>query len=90
MKQKHSISLHRKTFEIPHTVLIFILEGRGKEQAIKKKCRVLYWIKNPEKGHSDFDFHSTVLMFTEMQQTGRTSKHEQPIHIYKLYIFWGF
>lgn len=41
MKQKHSISLHRKTFEIPHTVLIFNLEGHDKEQAIKNKCILL-------------------------------------------------
>lgn len=41
MKQKHSLSLHKKTFEIPHTVLIFNLEGCSKEQAIKNKCVLL-------------------------------------------------
>lgn len=41
MKEKHSLSLHKKTFEIPHTVLIFNLEGCSKEQAIKNKCVLL-------------------------------------------------
>lgn len=86
MKQKHIISLHRKKFEIPHTVLIFNLEGRSKEQVIKNRCIFLgfYIVLKTLKKDTDFDFHTTVLMSMEMLQTDRIFKHEQSIDIHKL------